>query len=161
MTSNRISRFTHGSQGHPRSGQVQGGLETPETSEAVVQDDDDSNNETAPSPSNSTTSSSSHPPPARQPHQTSKEPVIVVAIPSVTVRYNRLIVGDPSTSSIRSYTPPEVTDDGSSPSTALTPYLPNRHPHLEPGQIPRPSRSSTPRANARPKTVHHSPPIID
>lgn len=45
-------------------------------------------------PSNLTTSSSSRPPPVQQPQQNAREPVTVVAIPSVTVEYNQLIVGD-------------------------------------------------------------------
>ena len=93
-----------------------------------------------PPPSNSTASSSSRPPPAQQPHQNPREPVTVVAVPSVTVEYNQLIVGDARTcqfnlinpfarfplltplsfflpflflASTRSYTPLKVVGDGS------------------------------------------------
>ena len=50
-----------------------------------------------PPPSNSTSSSSSRPPPTQQTQQNSREPVTVLAVPSVTVEFNQLIVGDART----------------------------------------------------------------
>ena len=47
-----------------------------------------------PPPSNAAPSPSPRPTPTQQPHQNAREPVTVVAVPSVTVEYNQLIVGD-------------------------------------------------------------------
>ena len=94
-----------------------------------------------PPPSNSTASSSSRHTPAQQPQHSSREPVTVLAVPSVTVEHNQLIVGDartcqcppppalestfllfthslslslsPFAASTRSYTPLKVVGDGS------------------------------------------------
>ena len=50
-----------------------------------------------PPPSNSTASSSSRPPPPHQSQQNTRDPVSVIGVPSVTVEYNQLVVGDART----------------------------------------------------------------
>ncbi|KAG6857555.1 hypothetical protein H0H87_000154 [Tephrocybe sp. NHM501043] len=55
------------------------------------------------------------PPPSSQRSASSvpKEPIVVVGIPSVSIRNNHLVVGSSQTSSTRSYTPLKVLGDGS------------------------------------------------
>ena len=58
-----------------------------------------------PPPSNSTVSSSSRPPPAQQPQSNARDPLTVIGVPSVTVEYNQLIVGDARTCQPNVHTP--------------------------------------------------------
>jgi len=86
-----------------------------------------------PPPSNSTASSPSRPTPAQQPQQNTKDPVTVVGVPSVTVEYNQLIVGDARTCQS---TPPPLPDFLLTSSPSLFSPLPyfSINTHLHPSQ---------------------------